>query len=131
MLDIDHFKAINDRHGHQTGDQVLWELVRRLNRELRATDHLGRWGGEEFMLLLRNTSITDARRIAERLFKAIADTPFPRVGTVTVSIGVAGGGADEGIAQLEGRVDEALYLAKKRGRARVCLHEDDHPADPS
>ncbi|MFO8155023.1 MAG: sensor domain-containing diguanylate cyclase [Pseudomonadota bacterium] len=130
MLDIDHFKAVNDRYGHQVGDQVLCELVRRLNNELRETDHLGRWGGEEFMLLLRDTSTTDARMIADRLFDSIAGSPFPQIGTVTVSIGIAGGGADEGIAQLEGRADEALYQAKERGRAQVHLHEQDDPADP-
>ncbi|MGM0554094.1 MAG: sensor domain-containing diguanylate cyclase [Pseudomonadota bacterium] len=131
MFDIDHFKAINDRHGHQAGDQVLCELARRVNRKLRENDHLGRWGGEEFMLLLRNTSTSDARRIAERLLGSIAETPFPQVGPVTVSIGVASGSAEEGIAQLEGRADEAMYQAKKEGRARVRLHHEDHPADPS
>lgn len=131
MFDIDHFKAINDHHGHQMGDQVLLEVTQRVTRELRETDRLGRWGGEEFMLLLHDVSLADATTIGERILAAVNGTPCQQVGTVTVSIGIAAGSAHEGIAQLEERVDRALYQAKEGGRARLCLDGEDprHPGE--
>jgi len=123
MIDIDHFKAVNDAHGHQAGDHVLREIARRLRDGLRAVDSLGRYGGEEFLVVLPHTSVDDARQTAERLRHAIANPPFHAAGremTVTVSIGVAAypSTADTPDALIR-EADAALYRAKQAGRNRV------------
>jgi two-component system cell cycle response regulator len=123
MIDIDHFKAINDAHGHQAGDHVLREIARRLRNGLRAVDSLGRYGGEEFLIVLPHTTTEDARQTAERLRRAIVDEPFHAAGreiTVTVSIGVAAysSTADTPDALIR-EADAALYRAKQAGRNRV------------
>jgi diguanylate cyclase (GGDEF)-like protein len=124
MIDIDHFKAINDAHGHQAGDHVLREISRRFREGLRAVDALGRYGGEEFLVILPHTSEEDARQTAERLRRAIADEPFRAAGQafeVTVSIGVAAypsSAADTPNALIH-EADAALYRAKQAGRNRV------------
>jgi two-component system cell cycle response regulator len=123
FLDIDHFKAVNDTYGHHTGDVVLREVARRIGAELRARDALGRWGGEEFVVLLPDAGIEDARALSERVRRMVAERPI-EVGSlgvpVTVSIGVAvfvPGRDDE--ATLVARADAALYRAKAGGRNRV------------
>ncbi|WP_354406873.1 diguanylate cyclase [Marinobacterium sp. MBR-111] len=130
MLDIDYFKHINDRYGHQKGDEVLVTFVSRLQSELRQSDQLGRYGGEEFLVLLPDTSKSDAEKIAQRLRHAIADTPFQindEVLDVTTSIGLACLEADVSLGQdeLVGRADVALYLAKQTGRNRVVCWNDE------
>jgi two-component system cell cycle response regulator len=124
MIDIDHFKAINDLHAHQAGDLVLREISRRLREGLRTVDVLGRYGGEEFLVVLPQTAEADTRSTAERLRRAIGETPF-RVGTkefvVSISIGVAAydsTGADNPDAMIR-EADAALYRAKQGGRNRV------------
>ncbi|MDZ7811248.1 MAG: GGDEF domain-containing protein [Arhodomonas sp.] len=96
MFDIDHFKAINDTYGHGAGDAVLRELTERVQGVLRETDHLGRWGGEEFLILAGHADRAGAEQLAERIREVVADEPFPTVGAVTVSLGVFGipGGRD-------------------------------------
>ena len=89
LCDIDYFKAVNDRYGHQAGDQVLIEFSRRISTNLRAVDDFARWGGEEFMILLSHTNAASAQSVAEKLCRMIADAPFADVGTVTASFGVA------------------------------------------
>jgi two-component system cell cycle response regulator len=129
-IDIDHFKKINDSRGHQAGDEVLREVAARIKAELRLSDALGRFGGEEFVVLLIDAELTDAVCVAERIRQSVAEQPLLSSGgagvTVTVSIGVAalrlpdGGDALETAAQdLLARADQALYRAKGEGRNRV------------
>lgn len=127
MMDIDHFKAINDTYGHQTGDLVLKTLSSVCRATLREIDFVGRFGGEEFAVVLPQTAGPQAMRVAERLRQAIADTMIPLAHGMplrfTVSIGV--------VTQLDmqinldtllGFADKALYDAKHRGRNQVCIH---------
>ena len=114
MLDLDHFKAINDQFGHQQGDAVLIEFSARTRRILRQTDLLGRYGGEEFLVLLPGTDAATALGVAERVRQA--QPAAPALGC-TVSIGVATAvGAGESIDALLARADKALYRAKNDGR---------------
>ncbi len=125
MLDIDHFKAINDRHGHAAGDDVLRELARVLRRALRASDLCGRIGGEEFAVLLPDEDLEGGRIAGERLRRAVeallvesASAKGPI--SFTVSVGVSAYPRDgEDLAPLLQRADERLYLAKEAGRNRV------------
>ena len=123
MLDVDHFKAVNDRLGHQAGDEALRELTRRIDRELRGTDAFGRWGGEEFVVLASHTDIRDAAELAERLRARIAHPAFEGIGTITISLGVAAYQPGEAVVNLEKRVDDALYAAKEAGRNKVVIAE--------
>lgn len=121
IADIDHFKAINDRLGHDTGDAVLIEFVRRLEGQMRTSDDLVRWGGEEFLILCQDTDLNGALELAERLRQAIADRPLhPHAGTVTASFGVAQYRPEQDSeTSLIQRADAALYAAKAEGRNRV------------
>ena len=123
LFDLDHFKEINDTHGHPVGDQVLIALTRRIQDQVRAVDVLARWGGEEFVMLLPHTRSEDAVKLAEKLRQLVAGEPFPGVGQVTISFGVAEYRPQETPAQWLKRVDDALYAAKAGGRNRVCLAE--------
>ena len=119
MLDIDHFKSINDRYGHQAGDHVLIEISRRLQDSLSSTDVVARWGGEEFVTLLRGYHLHDGLTIAEKIRGRIADTPFDDSGFATVSIGAAELNPDDDLDSWLRRADEALYKAKRSGRNAV------------
>jgi diguanylate cyclase (GGDEF)-like protein/PAS domain S-box-containing protein len=119
MFDIDHFKAINDRFGHGVGDAVLRELTQRVAALMRDTDHFGRWGGEEFLVVAGHTDDAGAGRLAERIRRAAADTPFAEAGGITLSLGVAESQPGEAVESLEERADNALYAAKAGGRNRV------------
>ncbi|HEY8475774.1 MAG TPA: GGDEF domain-containing protein [Chloroflexota bacterium] len=120
MFDLDHFKAVNDHHGHDFGDYLLREIARLVQPRLRMSDRFGRWGGEEFLIIAPDTSIDQAQRLALRLKHAIESKPFKRVGVVTASFGVASLRTDgDSMRSLIQRVDEALYRAKTRGRNRV------------
>ena len=121
MLDIDHFKRVNDTHGHATGDAVLREVAQLIRAAVRDTDFVGRTGGEEFLVLLPDTSLEEALLVAEKIRTAIAAKPQPPVGQVTISIGVAP--AHPGDANQDTSVsaaDAALYRAKEGGRNRVA-----------
>jgi diguanylate cyclase (GGDEF)-like protein len=125
FLDIDHFKVINDRYGHETGDHVLQQLSARLRGIIRETDLLFRWGGEEFVILMPHTGPGEAPALGERIRAAVAERPFAasdahREVAVTVSLGVAGT-AEWPIDPdtLLGRADAACYRAKEGGRNRV------------
>jgi diguanylate cyclase (GGDEF)-like protein len=123
-LDVDHFKSINDRHGHAAGDSVLVELGKRLTGATRREDVIARMGGEEFLILLRSTDRRGATATAERVREMVAEREFPwREGSlaVTVSIGCAslGEGAAASIDALLGTADRRLYQAKRAGRNRV------------
>ena len=122
LMDIDHFKQVNDHHGHDAGDQVLLRIVEEMRLGLRETDELARWGGEEFLLLLPQTAIAAATSLAERLCSRLAaatiDLAAQRL-TVTGSFGVAQYRHGEDLDACLKRADEALYSAKALGRNRV------------
>ena len=124
MLDLDHFKKINDRYGHPVGDQALQETVRVIAAELREGDVLARFGGEEFLVLLPMTGLDAARLLAERLRQALASVVLA-AGSEEVflraSFGVAELGTGESVAGWLGRTDRALYQAKERGRDCVVV----------
>ncbi len=123
ILDIDHFKAVNDRYGHAAGDSVLKELALVLNHSLREIDTAGRWGGEEFALILPGTDTAGGARLCERIRQTLADRRIPVedgiVVSVTASFGVAGFGRTGSRERLLAAADEALYRAKRGGRNRV------------
>jgi diguanylate cyclase (GGDEF)-like protein/hemerythrin-like metal-binding protein len=121
ILDIDHFKKINDNFGHVTGDRVLLELVATVRSTLRAMDSLTRWGGEEFVVLNPNTPLLSATMMADRLREVIAKAIFSSVGQITVSIGVAECLPGEAWEHWLNRADAALYRAKTGGRNQVQL----------
>lgn len=123
--DIDHFKSINDTHGHQVGDQVLVEVARRLRDSLRTYDGLGRYGGEEFLAVMACRSDADAALVAERLLHAVGDEPFvTSAGSlpITISLGVATSRTHSfDSARLLAASDVALYQAKQSGRNRLVV----------
>lgn len=119
MIDVDHFKRVNDTYGHQCGDDVLVELSSRISKQLREGDLLARYGGEEFVVVLPKSSLSSAMNKAYQLNKAIANTMFDEVGRITVSIGIASLKEDDDIDSVIKRADKALYLAKENGRNRV------------
>src|SRR5271165_5016318 len=123
MIDVDHFKQINDEHGHAAGNQVLKQIVNRITSALRPSDLVARMGGEEFVVVMPETDLDAGHRIAERLRSGIAGTPVEEV-AVTVSIGAAVIQPDTGEEELDAalrRADEAPYEAKRAGRNRVNL----------
>lgn len=124
MVDIDHFKHVNDAHGHLAGDQVLRHVVEVIRRRIRAQDIVGRYGGEEFLVLLCDTTAQGAQQLAEHLREAVQDSSCAWDGqplSVTVSVGVFGGRLEPGESwdQLIHAADNALYRAKQGGRNRV------------
>lgn len=119
FCDIDHFKLVNDRFGHLTGDRIIRQVTRIISEQLRAGDPAIRWGGEEFLLLVA-APLPAAEMLAERLRAAIEAMADVEVGPVTLSFGVAEARPDETVTQLLGRADAAMYRAKNSGRNRVC-----------
>ncbi|MFC0239936.1 sensor domain-containing diguanylate cyclase [Rhodopseudomonas telluris] len=119
LLDIDRFKSINDVYGHPRGDQVLVQLAHTLKANVRQTDLLARWGGEEFVVLLIDTELAGAAEVAEKLRVLIAHTPFEQVGSVTSSFGAAEFHPGDSPSGILARADQALYRAKVHGRNRV------------
>lgn len=121
LADIDKFKNINDIYGHQVGDEVLKQMADIMSKQLRKTDVLGRWGGEEFMLICPNTSLAGAKILAEKLRKSIQNHNFKQVGIRTSSFGVSEYINGEKEQELIKRCDEALYDAKAAGRNKVIV----------
>jgi len=119
LLDIDHFKLVNDTYGHLTGDQVLSKVAGLIGAHIRETDVAGRWGGEEFLIVCPHTDTDGAAATAEHLRAVIEGGQFPEVPAVTASFGVAVARKDEGLTSLMKRADDALYEAKQNGRNRV------------
>jgi diguanylate cyclase (GGDEF)-like protein len=119
LLDIDYFKKINDQHGHQTGDQVLKTMATILQNNIRQTDIIGRWGGEEFLIICPNIDLEEARLMAEHLRELIASYEFPEVGQETACFGVAQFKPGDQMNTLIARADKALYQAKANGRNLV------------
>jgi diguanylate cyclase (GGDEF)-like protein len=131
LLDLDHFKSINDDFGHAAGDRALQAVATELKRHLRRGDELGRYGGEEFAVVLPATEVERAAAIAERLRAAVAALPTEQIGldrALTVSIGVASAGSARDFAALIAQADVALYAAKQDGRDRVMRHDALPPA---
>ncbi|MGE4473283.1 MAG: diguanylate cyclase [Sulfuricurvum sp.] len=120
MIDIDHFKEVNDTYGHDTGDFVLSAVAKILQSTIRETDILGRWGGEEFLILLPHTDIFEAEKLAEKLRQSVEGYSFDTVGRKTCSFGVSVFNLEEDdCKETLKRADKALYSAKNSGRNRV------------
>ena len=127
MLDIDHFKQFNDTQGHQAGDDCLRRVARCISDSVRVMDIVGRYGGEEFIILAPETPSSSGRTLAERIRAEVYEMKVPHSASttsdvVTVSLGVADGPADKW-EDVVRKADEALYAAKRSGRNRVCIHE--------
>ena len=119
MFDIDHFKKVNDMYGHTVGDYVLQTLTQIVKENLRDTDYLVRWGGEEFIIIAPETDLKKAEILAERNRKASEGYKYDHIGTITASFGVTQFTKDDNEDTVIKRVDDALYEAKRKGRNRV------------
>jgi diguanylate cyclase len=129
LIDIDHFKKVNDTHGHLVGDKVLTAIAQQLLKQIRGSDYLSRFGGEEFAILLSEAPLAAAFTVAENLRKSISKLKWrlsksgAEVGQITISIGIASIKPNESVEALLGRCDEALYRAKTLGRNRSIIAE--------
>ncbi len=121
MFDIDHFKQVNDAFGHEVGDRVLARTGRLIERQARETDVVGRFGGEEFVVLLSGSDLAAAQSFAERVRGSLAAVPPPGLPCVKVSVGVDAGRPAVGVQDLRRRADEALYGAKRAGRDQTVV----------
>jgi diguanylate cyclase (GGDEF)-like protein len=123
VVDIDHFKRVNDTFGHLYGDEVLILVANLLRTSFRSQDRVFRFGGEEFVVLLRSTSLDDARKIFERFRANVEKYDFPQVGQVTVSVGFSSIKKETPVVIL-GHADQALYYAKTHNRNQVCYYDE-------
>ena len=121
LFDIDHFKQVNDKYGHNVGDQVLVQLSSLIKSQLRSQDTFARWGGEEFVILSESATQDDAYMLAERLREVIETFPFDIVETITCSFGLSQCENNDTATAILKRADDALYQAKKSGRNKVCV----------
>lgn len=119
MFDIDYFKKINDTYGHDVGDEVLKMISNEVDEKIRDIDIFARWGGDEFMIIMPNTDIQGAKKLAERLKKHISQINFDKIGQITCSFGVIENKKDDLMQDMIKRVDNALYEAKEEGRNKV------------
>lgn len=119
LVDIDNFKEINDNFGHLEGDRVLKEVAKRLRESIRKSDVVGRWGGEEFLIVLPQTEFDGAKHLAENINSVLKNNPIEPVGVISVSVGVAQYRAGEGLSGFFARTDRYLYVAKNGGKAQV------------
>jgi diguanylate cyclase (GGDEF)-like protein len=124
VVDVDHFKAVNDKFGHLYGDEVLILIANLLQSSFRAQDRVFRFGGEEFVVLLRSTTLDNAWKIIERFRTNVESHEFPQVGQVTVSVGFVSISAYESPVVTLGHADQALYYAKSNGRNQACHYDD-------
>ena len=122
VLDIDHFKRVNDNFGHLIGDEVLLLMARLMRSSFRFHDQLYRFGGEEFVILMRCAGHDDAQAVLNRFRRTVEAYAFPQVGTITVSIGFAPLQGDDTPSAAFGRADKAVYFAKGHGRNQVCSY---------
>lgn len=125
LIDVDHFKAINDSHGHLVGDDILRELTQSMESSLRPDDTFGRWGGEEFLVIAKDTELESAEGLAQRIRANVEQFEFSTVGRVTISIGVAQFQPDMSVSHTFTIADKALYVAKNAGRNRVVVADQD------
>jgi len=121
LFDVDHFKDINDNYGHDVGDVVLYQLAQSVKESLREIDIIGRYGGEEFIVLMPTTALQDAKKSAERIRVTVEKHCFETVGTVTISLGLAQWQEDEDVNALFKRLDKLMYGAKERGRNQLNI----------
>lgn len=121
IIDLDDFKSVNDTYGHNVGDKFLMEIAEILQTSFRDVDTVGRWGGEEFLILLPKTNLENSQELAEQVRKKIERYPFTEIGHRTASFGVATLRNNESLSNLLSRADQALYSAKANGRNRVEL----------
>jgi len=119
LMDLDYFKSVNDTYGHNRGDIFLQEIANLLRSIFRSTDVIGRWGGEEFLIVLPKTDLNTAQELALKLRDRVQEAEFTDIGKRTSSCGVATLLHNESLASLVQRADLALYLAKDNGRNRV------------
>ncbi|MGZ3183282.1 MAG: GGDEF domain-containing protein [Telluria sp.] len=124
VVDVDHFKSVNDKFGHLYGDEVLILIANLLQNSFRSHDRVFRFGGEEFVVLLRSTTLENARKIIERFRKNVESHVFPQVGQVTVSVGFVAISAYEAPVVILGHADQALYYAKSNGRNQACYYDE-------
>jgi diguanylate cyclase (GGDEF)-like protein len=123
ILDLDHFKDVNDRFGHLAGDTVLIEIANILKSNVRASDSVGRWGGEEFLIILPQTNLTNSLVVAEKIRATVEKTQFPVAKHITCSLGAATFRKGDNQDKLLYRADMALYDAKNSGRNRVAAEK--------
>ncbi len=123
VVDIDHFKRVNDMFGHLYGDEVLILVANLLRSSFRSQDRVFRFGGEEFVILLRSTTLADAQIVFERFRTNVEQHMFPQVGQITVSIGFSSISQETPVVIL-GHADQALYYAKESGRNRICYYDE-------
>ena len=124
LIDVDHFKSVNDTHGHLVGDEVLKSIAAILKSSVRTTDILGRWGGEEFMIVCEETNIEGSYSLAENIRKEIEKYNFDRVGKKTISLGIAEIEDAISVDELIKRADDSLYYAKANGRNRSVKYSE-------
>ena len=122
-MDIDHFKLVNDRFGHMIGDEILILVSQILNNTLRYEDLKFRFGGEEFVILLKNTNDINAYNLLERTRKSIESFSFPQIGDVTISIGFTGFDKSNLSTMVIDKADRALYYVKEHGRNQVYSYD--------
>lgn len=130
LFDIDHFKHFNDKYGHEAGDEVLMMLSSVLQNKLRPTDNLGRWGGEEFLVLASDCNLAGGMHLAERLRQSAEALELGKLGGVTISIGVAAWRPGDSRKDLVARADQAMYQAKEGGRNQVKAEASSNSAPP-
>ena len=121
MIDIDYFKNVNDSHGHIVGDQVLTKFASLIQGDLRSNDILGRWGGEEFLIICPSTNLSKAEMVSEKLRQIIENSNFSPIETMTASFGVTEWVRKDTQETLISRADYAMYISKKHGRNKVSL----------
>lgn len=119
MFDVDHFKRVNDTFGHDLGDQVLIDIARVVRSSIRRTDTLGRWGGEEFILICPETELNTAHNVAEKACSAIRHHTFPANLSITVSLGLSEFRSGHTLETILAEIDQKMYLAKQNGRNRI------------
>lgn len=124
MVDVDHFKLVNDQFGHQIGDEVLILVARILKNTFRGYDRVYRFGGEEFVVLLRCADHAAAMQTVERFRQKMEQYRFPQVGRITVSVGLSGIGTGDAPDVVCNRADQAVYYAKRNGRNRICSYDE-------
>jgi len=124
VVDVDHFKLVNDKFGHLYGDEVLILIANLLQSSFRAQDRIFRFGGEEFVVLLRSITLDNAQKIIDRFRMNVESHDFPQVGRVTVSVGFVSISAFEAPVIILGRADQALYYAKSHGRNLACHYDE-------
>lgn len=128
FIDADNFKLVNDAFGHDTGDSVLKKISALLRKNLRESDIIARWGGEEFVVALFGSPAHDAPAVAERIRQDIEDMKLPKKASrrvrVTVSIGIATYSGENSLATLINHADQAMYQAKRRGKNRTLIYKD-------